>query len=173
MHPTLWKPTSAAATPNMFRYQSDGGLVGPLLAPGIHVFQQCTPETKAKIISLISQEWSELDISEAFINEKWPGGSDIFYVMMNESDSQLIGCVAVDRHNFYPFITNLFVVPEHRKKGHAKTLIQHGIAFTKSMGFDTARLWCRPHLLSWYTSMGWTQESTQGEITLLVHSTRA
>lgn len=163
--PKMWRPpTQPLLTPSLQKYQSDGGLVGPFIRPGFRAFQQCSAAIRAELVGYINQEWSELN--EAFINDKWSGGSDILYVWLSEEE-HLIGCVAVDRHNFYPFISNLFVVPKMRKKGCAKKLIQHGVMCTQSLGFDTSRLWCKKELLAWYKGMGWVvddERDTNGEV---------
>lgn len=168
--PQRWSPLEITQSnddlSSLFQFKADGGMIGPLSAPGIYAYQQCSLDLKQNLLKEISKEWSEL--TDVFIRAKWPGGSDIFYILHDQTDGSLIGCVAVDRSNFYPYISNLYVTPTKRRQGHAKTLINHGIAFTKSMGFQEARLWCKEHLLKWYQSMGFKQDGTQGQVYLMV-----
>lgn len=156
--PSAWTPATVSAdadTKSLFQFKADGGLVGPLAAPGFQAYQQCSAQIKDVLLPQLASEWS--DLTDTFIRARWSGGSDIFYVLTDTQDGSFIGTVAVDRSNFYPYISNLYVTPARRRAKFGKALLDHGIAFTKSMGFPDARLWCKPELVSWYESMGWKQ----------------
>lgn len=150
---------------NLYQFKADGGFVGPLAAPGIFAYQQCDAAIKQIATGFLVAEWDML--TDAFIRSKWPGGSDIFYVVVDQVTKEFIGTVAVDRVNFHPYISNLFVVPGKRGQGHGKRILEHGIAFTKSMNFPDARLWCKKELLPWYLSMGWVQDGIQDDVILM------
>ena len=168
--PSPWTPASVRTEPadqsTLFQFKADGGLIGPLPAPGFCAYQQCSLAAKEALLPLLAAEWSEL--TDTFIRARWPGGSDIFYIYA-PNNNVVAGCIAVDRSNFYPYISNLFVMPDQRKQGHGKTLLKHAIAFTKSMGFPDARLWCKPDLLTWYEKQGWQRDGEQdgGKVHLL------
>ena len=178
IQPTRWSPNSIVEVvdaSSLFQFSADGGLIGPLtsnLGNGlvIKAYQQVPAQIREQVVTAINVEWSEL--TDAFIRANWPGGSDIFYVLVSMPVSAsasasasveclFVGCMAVDRRNFYPYISNLYTVASERKKGHGRTLLDHGMAFTKSMKFPDARLWCKPALLPWYQSMGWTVDGVQ------------
>jgi hypothetical protein len=175
--PTQWTPFNAndsntLGEPSLFQFSADGGLVGPLVSAcglNIRAYQQVSASVKSQVVSAVRQEWS--DLTDTFIRAKWPGGSDIFYVLCEKETDRFIGCMAVDRRNFYPYISNLYVGISERKKGHGKQLLEHGMAFTKSMGFPDARLWCKPELLEWYKGKGmdWTIDGQQSQDGITIH----
>ena len=161
--PSAWTPATVAPdadTKSLFQFKADGGLVGPLAAPGFQAYQQCSVHVKETLLPQLAAEWS--DLTDTFIRARWSGGSDIFYVLTDTQDGSFIGTVAVDRSNFYPYISNLYVTPSRRRAKFGRVLLEHGIAFTRSMGFPDARLWCKPELVPWYEGMGWKQNGTHG-----------
>lgn len=95
-------------------------------------------------------------MSKHFIFENW-NGSDIMYVMMTNDDT-FIGTVAVDRKNFDPYISHLYVDPVFRRKGYGERLLEHGIDYAKLFKFDEIKLWCVDGLVPYYASKGWVQE---------------
>jgi GNAT superfamily N-acetyltransferase len=95
-------------------------------------------------------------MSKHYITENWTG-SDILYVMIS-NDDKFIGTVAVDRKNFYPYISHLFVDPALRKKGYGERLLDHGIDYARLFKFDAVKIWCEHTLVPYYASKGWIQE---------------
>jgi GNAT superfamily N-acetyltransferase len=95
-------------------------------------------------------------MSKHYITENW-NGSDIMYVMISK-DNKFIGTVAVDRKNFDPYISHLFVDPIFRKKGYGERLLEHGLEYSKLFKFEHAKLWCIDTLVPYYASKGWVQE---------------
>jgi predicted GNAT family acetyltransferase len=94
--------------------------------------------------------------SKHYIQENW-NGSDIFYVMIS-NDDRFIGTVAVDRKNFEPYISHLYVDPLFRHKGYGERLLEHGIEYAKLFKFDNIKLWCEEKLIGFYSKKGWIQE---------------
>ena len=95
-------------------------------------------------------------MSKHYITENW-NGSDIMYVMIS-NDDKFIGTVAVDRKNFDPYISHLFVDPTVRKKGYGERLLDHGIDYARLFKFDAVKIWCADTLVPYYASKGWIQE---------------
>ena len=95
-------------------------------------------------------------MSKHYITENW-NGSDIVYVAISKDD-KFIGTVAVDRKNFDPCISHLFVDPTFRRKGYGERLLEHGIDYAKLFKFDNVKLWCEDTLVPYYASKGWVQE---------------
>lgn len=95
-------------------------------------------------------------ITKHYILENW-NGSDIIYVMIS-NDNRFIGTVGVDRKNFDPYISHLFVDTIFRKKGYGERLLEHGIEYAKLFKFDEIKLWCVDRLVPYYASKGWVQE---------------
>lgn len=96
------------------------------------------------------------DISRDYILENWKG-SDVMYVII--SGNLCIGSVAVDRKNFEPFISHLYVDVDYRKKGYGKRLLEHGIEYARSFKFNTVKLWCEEAMVPYYLSHGWTKDN--------------
>lgn len=95
-------------------------------------------------------------MSPHYIHENW-NGSDIMYVMISKDD-KFIGTVGVDRKNFDPYISHLFVDTVFRKKGYGERLLDHAIEYARLFKFEMVKLWCVDALIPYYASKGWTQE---------------
>jgi predicted GNAT family acetyltransferase len=95
-------------------------------------------------------------ITKHFIFENWTG-SDIMYVMISKDDT-FIGTVGVDRKNFDPYISHLYVDPLFRNKGYGERLLEHGIEYSRLFKFESIKLWCVESLIPYYSSKGWVQE---------------
>jgi hypothetical protein len=73
--------------------------------------------------------------------------------------SPLVGFVAVDCRNFFPVISHLFVVPEHRGQGHGYRLL--GVAekhINEVLGFPRATLHCPQDMVPFYLKAGYRRE---------------
>lgn len=60
----------------------------------------------------------------------------------------------ISRQDLYPWLACLFVNPEHRNKGIATLLLNHGLQETEKKGFD--RLYLSTDLENFYEKKGWT-----------------
>lgn len=111
-------------------------------------------------ITALEAEWRD-GYSVQRISSTWLS-SDTFYVMSREhglsSEAEFIGCVGLDRKQFYPFVSNLLVAPVHRHRGHAPVLLAVCEQHAADMGFTEIRLWCEPGLVDFYTKLGWKAE---------------
>jgi predicted GNAT family acetyltransferase len=96
------------------------------------------------------------DISNEYILENWKG-SNVMYLMYS-IDNKFIGSVAVDRNNFEPFISHLYVSITYRKKGYGERLLSHGIEYAKSFKFNQVKLWCADELVPYYVKTGWYKD---------------
>lgn len=95
------------------------------------------------------------DISREYILENWRG-SDVMYVMISGNDC--IGSVAVDRKNFEPFISHLYVDEIYRNKGYGKKLLEYGILYSREFKFNIVKLWCEQTMIPYYEKLGWKNE---------------
>lgn len=95
------------------------------------------------------------DISREYILENWRG-SDVMYVMISGND--FIGSVAVDRKNFEPFISHLYVDEIYRNKGYGKKLLEYGILYSREFKFNIVKLWCEQTMIPYYEKLGWKNE---------------
>lgn len=81
-----------------------------------------------------------------------------FYLGMQ--DNQIIASYAlltndsISRQDLYPWLACLFVNPEHRNRGYAAQLLNHGLDEAARKGFDT--LYLSTDLESFYEKKGWT-----------------
>ena len=137
-------------------FQADAGLICPVSIKDetgeIKPYQDYNENIQKDVIKSLVIEWGD-DYNHEFIMREWPS-SDALYVMTNKS-GEFVGCIAVDRKQWYPYISQLLIVPSQRKKGYAKKLLSVAEKYIKDMGFDTARLWCEEKLLDYYKKQGW------------------
>ena len=133
-------------------FAADGGLVYPIKRNGILPFQLCSEAQQISIIRELAGVWPFLN--DEFIRKNWPGGNDVFYVSTDSTSNDVIGCVAVDRINFLPTISNLFVCPSFRKRGKATQLLEHAEIFIDILGFSSVSLWCDSELVDFYLKFG-------------------
>lgn len=96
--------------------------------------------------------------AEAYLDRRFAsGGGDVLYVMTRHG--AFVGCVGIDRQQFYPFITNLLVAAEHRGQGCAKRLLAFAEDFIRAgLKFGEARLWCKPEMVPFYENVGYATE---------------
>lgn len=136
-------------------YHSDIGVVAPLEVYSEHYYILPYQKTDAKIQEEIALKLRELhpDIKREDILEQWVG-SDVMYVMITHTN-ECIGSIAVDRKNFEPFISYVYVDPKYRKKGYGERLLQHGEDYAREFKFKEVKLWCKEKLIPYYTRYGW------------------
>jgi GNAT superfamily N-acetyltransferase len=143
------------------RFLADSGNVCPLevhaAAYTILPFSQTSASVRQQTVDALQKEWADdaQPFTEAFIRKTWPD-IDVLYVAATP-DEQFLACMAVDRRNFYPFISNLLVAPAYRSRGYAGRMLDLGEQYAReSLGFDCAKLWCNDGLKGYYTKRGWT-----------------
>lgn len=92
-------------------------------------------------------------------NSHGPDGIPRFYVAMIEGE--MVGIYALlrndinSRHDLYPWFACLYVKVEHRGKGIAAVLLQHGSEQAKNLGFKT--LYLESNLDNFYEKLGWRE----------------
>lgn len=141
-------------------YQADVGYVCPIVAKRtdnieIKPYQLCSETIQRKTIASLHSQWKN-EMRVADISGGIASG-EVLYVMFKHD--VFIGCGYIERKRFYPFISNLFVNPEYRKRGYAKDILNHCIEHIKTLGFTEARLWCSKDLVSFYNHLGWGTEN--------------
>jgi GNAT superfamily N-acetyltransferase len=143
-------------------YQWDSGYVCPSSAETktykILPYSQHDDATKQAAVDHLSAFWTEWTYDQNFIEANW-GEDDMFYIMVSK-DARFLGTVAVDRKNFFPVISQMYVVPSERRRGLATELLRFGEKVVKSMGFDSYKVWCEKHLVPWYEKRGYRAEDT-------------
>lgn len=94
-----------------------------------------------------------------------------FYVVLHENEIvasyALLTNDIISRQDLYPWFACLFVNPEHRNKGYATQLLQHGLSQAKQKGFS--ELYLSSDMEDFYEKQGWTHiangyGTTDGEI---------
>lgn len=98
------------------------------------------------------------DITRDYVIDNWRG-SDVFYVMAtgDGDGGSVIGSVAVDRKNFEPFISHLYVDRPYRKKGYGERLLDHAIEYATQFKFENVKLWCDIDMIPYYRKHGWIE----------------
>ena len=147
-------------------YYADAGYVCTMsyVQDSIHIrpFQEANEDLKMQTALELTREWGEkLNITnpiemQLYIARNW-SSTDVLYVMSNMG--AFVGCIAVDRKNFYPFIGNVFVTHKFRSQGNGKVLMEFAekYIFTQ-LKFEYARLWCDDSMLPYYTKQGYVFE---------------
>jgi GNAT superfamily N-acetyltransferase len=144
------------------KFKDDTGYVCPIHYKKknnkIIPYQESTKEIQDKVCKFMIKEWAEeakinnVDDAHYYIIDNWSSG-DILYVLID--DIELLGFIAVDRKQFYPFISHLYVTPDNRKKGFGKLLIDFAIEYIKILDFSEGKLWCKEELVPFYEKYGW------------------
>ena len=165
-------------------YLADVGLISPPYVITDHFqilpFDEIDTNMKHNIINLLNAEFGVKDnqdeqdeqdednivYSENFINTTW-SGANIFYVMTSMDKSKLYGTIAIDRKNFYPYISQLYIVKEERYRNLSKHLINFANRYIKSLNFTQSRLWCENKLVSYYTKLGWHFEGKHNKLNIM------
>jgi N-acetylglutamate synthase-like GNAT family acetyltransferase len=122
---------------------------------------ECPKDVQSNALQHILKEWNN-EIgkrnSDDYISRNWHD-NDVMYIMTKKNE--FIGCVAVDRKQFYVFISHLYVVPNERNKGYSKLLLDIAETYTQKYGMSEARLWCKPDLRKYYETRGYKVENLQ------------
>lgn len=136
-------------------YHSDIGVVAPLEVYSEYYYILPYQKTDLQVQESLVLKLKELhpNMKREDILEQWTG-SDVMYVMITHMN-ECIGSIAVDRKNFDPFISYVYVDPAYRKKGYGERLLQHGEDYAREFKFKEVKLWCKQELIPYYTRYGW------------------
>jgi GNAT superfamily N-acetyltransferase len=125
----------------------------------IVAFLDCSPGVQRQVAEALLEEWGEtlgidsIEAAIALILKQW-SSSDIMYVMA--SNKNVLGFTAVDRKNFYPCISHLYVLPKYRGNGYSTMLMAIAETYIAHMHFTQAMIWCKPELVEFYKKNGYT-----------------
>jgi len=158
------------------QFQADKGLVCPMIVKSsqytIKPYIEQPVHIQMDVVKALQSEWGSM-YSDEYIKKTWTEG-DVLYVMTddiqnsNQTLVEFMGCVAVDRQRFIPFISHLYIIPKFRNRGLGDRLLQLGENYAHSFGFTEVKLWCAPKLKAFYIKRGWKAEdetkNTEGEV---------
>jgi GNAT superfamily N-acetyltransferase len=82
-----------------------------------------------------------------------------FSTMIKNDNNEIVGCIGIDRDNFYPYISHLYVLPEYRKNKYSLKLMRFAEKIIKDITFSESRLWCIKELQSFYEKQGYKIEN--------------
>jgi GNAT superfamily N-acetyltransferase len=154
--------TTSMRKSELCTFMADAGLVCPLQVDDsqytIRPYQHCSRKVQEAVSAALFAEWQdgaakEVDYTDEGIRKAWPGG-DVLYVASDDADL-FMGCVAVDRRNFHPFISHLLVTPSARGRGLGSRLLKHGEEYARCLRMESVKLWCRPHMVPFYAKRGY------------------
>ena len=121
-----------------------------------------------EIINSLNNEFgNDMAYSEDIINKTWTG-ANVFYIMTSSDKTKFYGTIAIDRKNFYPYISQLYIVEDERCRNLGKHLINFANRYIKSLNFTQSRLWCENKLVQYYDRLGWYYEGKQKDLNIMV-----
>jgi GNAT superfamily N-acetyltransferase len=151
--------------------QADVGLILPFKAEtsdfSFRPFALIEDSLKTQTVEALQVEFGS-KITKEFVENKWTAGN-VFYVLSFKTngdiqkDESFIGCVGVDRMQFYPFISNLVVHRNHRGKKFGQLLLRLAERYAERFQFPNVKLWCAEKLVSYYLKQGYVKESYEDE----------
>lgn len=145
-------------------YNSNGLAVHTLSAHGRHhiivPYNKAANTIKRQVQELLVQEFGPSYFDDKALREICQSGSDMMYVMTSTdmATPELIGCVAVNRKQFYPFVTDLCVVHKYRMKGCARALMEVLEEFVEHLGYTVVMLHCKQDLVPVYQKLGFIEQ---------------
>ena len=156
---------------NGCHHYADIGLACPTEAHtyvyNIMPFQYINEKLQEKMAQYLQMEWGYKNkYTVDTILEEWPL-IDAIYVMTNKINNNIIGCVAIDRKHFFPFISHLFVISEYRGKGYGSVLMDFALKTVKLLGFNKSKLWCDITQINYYKKMGWKIEDNRNDLYIM------
>lgn len=141
------------------QFHADSGLICPLIVSdsvySIKSYLEQPEHIQRAAVEGLAKEWGS-SYTDAYIRQLWQG-TDVLYVAT--TGTAFAACMAVDRKQFYPFISHLYVDPAYRKYGYGTRMLILGEEYARSLGFTEVKLWCVERLVGYYTTRGWTIES--------------
>jgi N-acetylglutamate synthase-like GNAT family acetyltransferase len=92
--------------------------------------------------------------------------SDIPFALVAHDGQAFLGTASViasdlaERPQLTPWVAAVWVEPEARRHGIGAALVKRAAQDCFALGVDRAYLCARPHLLAFYTGLGWTAVET-------------
>jgi len=143
------------------------------------VYLKDKPEFAQIASELLFEYWSEAmydlgfetaEESAEFMKNEYVGRGDSIYsliLLLDEPEgtrgpeklmgfAQLSDCDMSIRSQFSPWIATIMVLPEYRKNGVGKMLVEVAESLVGSLGCPELYLWTFPHLVKWYQDQGWS-----------------
>jgi len=148
--------------------QADIGLIVPFLAHStdfnFRPFQLVEDLLKNQTVDALQTEFGK-KITKEVIGNTWIAGNVLYVLSFKHSggDKDFIGCVCVDRHQFYPFISNLVVHTRFRRKKFGQLLLRLAERYAERFQFPSVKLWCTEKLVPYYEKQGYGKESYDNE----------
>jgi GNAT superfamily N-acetyltransferase len=135
-------------------------------------YQYINNELQEKTAQYLQNEWgNKKTYTVDTILEEWPLIDALYVMTYNtkqvKTKSSVIGCVAIDRKYFFPFISHLYVLPELRGKGYGAVLIDFALKTVKILGFNRCKLWCDQNQINYYIKKGWTTEVQKNDLYIM------
>ena len=146
-------------------YIADVGYICPIIYEEKNIrvrpYQDCSPEIRKEVARHLREQWGDINEvyddaeSDKFVRRRWPG-TDVLYVMTDRRE--FVGCVGVDRRNFFPFVSHVYIKPDKRNLGYGRKLVRIAESYGKEHGFTQSKLWCEYKLVPFYEKQGYTVE---------------
>ena len=147
---------------HMCQFSADSGMVCPPTETTsmftIQPYQLCDENIQKAAVAHLANEWGPASLEEGYIERIW-SRTDIMFVISD--DSLFIGCVAVDRRNFFPVMSHLYVIPEKRGLGYGNRLLRFAERYALKLSFTEMKLWCSDDMVGYYVTKGWVQEGAK------------
>ncbi len=132
--------------------------------------EKCSAKVQQFVVSLVFSEWrsefmkndirNKQDCLAYFLGPEKGQLKNLYVAIYRDTfqASQVIGTVGISTKDFNLHISNLFVLPQWRRKGFGKQLLVFAENRCKSLGLSTANLWCDEDLVSYYEDAGWLKQ---------------
>jgi GNAT superfamily N-acetyltransferase len=134
-------------------------------------FQNVKIENQEIIARHLQSEWGyKKNYTIDSILDEWPLIDALYVMTYNKKcnyKSNIIGCVAIDRKYFFPFISHLYVSSEFRGKGYGAVLIDFALKTVKILGFNKCKLWCDYNQINYYKKKGWIIEYQNNDLFIM------
>lgn len=155
-------------------YLADVGYVAPYYLKtnkfNIIPFEKVNKNLRTLLIELLNIEFEKefnQTYNEQFIRQKWTG-VQVFYIITNREQDKLIGSIAIDNKNYFPCISNLYILLEYRNQGYATFLLNYANKYIKSLGLNLSRLQCNDRMLEFYEKKGWIFEQKYNNNNIMI-----
>lgn len=146
----------------------DSGIMYPMRVDSkdytIVPYQLVDPSVRDELRKMLNKEWGDGNLyTEEYITKKW-FGPNVMYVMTSSDKTIPIGCVAIDKHNFYPYISHLYVNEVYRSLGCGSILLKIAEYHAKSLNINIGKLICNEVMCAFYVRNGWIVENKVDEV---------
>lgn len=114
--------------------------------------------------SRLEQAWGVKTKEELALNLTSQGQKSLPITFVGLIGGELVGTVSAVEddmkglaHSYAPWLSTLYVVPSHRRKGIATELLAYGKKYLRDLGYTEAYLWAeKPQWEAVYTQLGWS-----------------